>query len=138
MRVLNRAAGLACVVALAAAGAPAHGQELGSAQEIVSCVSDNVPRGDDLRSIKLVTRDRAGTERTIRANVFGRRTAEGHVRLVVRFSEPADLDDSAMLIVGTDSGPEVTLRTLYGEKQISAGQQATQALFDIIKNQPGY
>ena len=120
--------GVSCVSWLVPVG-PAPGAEPQTGDEIVACAAANMPKGDDLRSITMITRDRAGAERILRANVFGRRTASGKLRLVVRFTQPEDLEGSSLLISEQDAGTQVVMHTLFGDKELSGGDQASANLF---------
>ncbi len=103
---------------------------LESSAEIVECVAGNIPEGDELRAITLITRDRSGYERTTQANVFGRRTAEKGRRTLVRFSKPEELDGSALLVIEDASRTEVWMHTPdLGRQRLGSGGDTQVNLF---------
>ena len=123
------ALGCACVAVLTPS-AQAALSAAASPAEVVSCVADNVPKGDDLRAITLISRDRGGIERTTHANVFGRRTPENWRHIVVRFTEPDDLIGSALLLVEDETGVKTWIRTPdVGLRQLVQGGNEQANLF---------
>ncbi len=126
MHVAVFVAALVLVLPLASLAEPS----LESSAEIVECVSGNIPEGDELRAITLITRDRSGYERTTQANVFGRRTAENGRRTLVRFSKPEELDGSALLVVEDAAGTEIWMHTPdLGRQRIGSGGDTQVNLF---------
>ena len=108
-------------------GGTAQAQALGTTDEIVSCVAGNIPKGDELRSITLVT---TGAERVTRADVFGRRTPEGLRRTLVTFSAPEELEGSGMLISEVEGGTEMWIHTPdLGRRRIITGAERGRSLF---------
>lgn len=98
--------------------------------EVVACVARNIPQADELRSVTLVTRDRAGTESTTRARLFGRRTSPHVRRLLVSFSEPEELAGSALLVIEEQGGLEVWIHTPeLGGKRIELDGAEAPSLF---------
>lgn len=115
------------LILLVAAGPP---EPTESVEEIVECISSNVPEGDDLRAVTLVTKDRAGAERVVAASVLGRRTPEGGRNLLVTFTRPEELEGSALLLLQTDEGREAWMHTPeLGRRKLLTGEGQPQNLF---------
>ena len=125
-----RILGIAGIAALLqAATALAQAEDARSAEEIVSCVAANILQGDELRSITLVTRDRAGAERKTRAKVFGRRTSSTS-RTRVRFTAPPDLVGSEILVLQEEDSTELWIHSPdLGRRRLETGEAAGQSLF---------
>ncbi len=130
-RLIIRVLGFAGAAVLLQAGtALAQAEDARSADEIVSCVAANIPHGDELRSITLVTRDRAGAERVTRAMVFGRRTSPTSRRTLVRFSAPPDLVSSGFLVLQEEDSTEIWIHSPdLGRRRVETGEAAGQSLF---------
>ena len=130
-KLIIRVLGFAGVAALLQAGtALAQAEEARSADEIVSCVAANLPQGDEVRSIMLVTRDRAGAERVTRATVFGRRTSSTSRRTLVSFTAPPDLANSGLLILEEEDSTEIWIHSPeLGRRRVETGEAAGQSLF---------
>ncbi len=122
---------LAITGTLLLAATAARGESgLGTAEAVVACVEENVPQGDDLRSITLVTRDRMGAERVTHADVYGRRTAEDYRHLVVRFRQPPDLVGSVLYLEEAELGMKTWIRTPdMGLKEMVQGGEGQSNLF---------
>lgn len=111
MRILTRFVFTASVLwagaglALAAetdASAPAEK----TVEEIISCVTANTPVGDELRSVRLISSTPNGQE-IKQAQIFQRRAENGDRRVLIRFSEPEELEGSSVLIAVNSGEPEV-------------------------------
>ena len=79
--------------------------------EVVSCVRANLPKGDELRAITLVSRDRAGRESVMQASVFARKSETGDRRLLLVLTQPEVLRDSSVLILRTATDEKFWLHT---------------------------
>ncbi len=129
-KLIIRVLGFAGIAALLQAGtALAQAEDARSADEIVSCVAANLPQGDELRSITLVTRDRAGAERRTRATVFGRRTSSTSRRTLVRFTAPPDLANSGLLVLEEEDSTEIWIHSPDLGRRRLEGEAAGQSLF---------
>ncbi len=119
---------LAAVLALAPGGVILAQAEL--QDEILSCVAGNIPEGDELRSITLTTRDRAGVERVTRADIFGRRSGSGSTRTLITMTEPAELEGSAVLILEDPTSTDLWIHAPdVGRKRLEIGTDGAQSLF---------
>ena len=56
-----------------------------------SCLEKNLPETSSVQSIELRARDRSGYEQVLQANVYWKRYPEERNRLLMHFSEPADI-----------------------------------------------
>ena len=130
-KLIIRVLGFAGIAALLQAGtALAQAEDARSADEIVSCVAANIPNGDTLRLITLVTRDRAGAERTTRAMVFGRRTSSTSRRTLVGFTAPPDLVNSGLLVLQEEDNTKIWIHSRdLGRRRLEMGEAAGQSLF---------
>jgi hypothetical protein len=97
-------------VVLAAGFAPPAGGA-SDVDEVVSCVRANLPRGDELRAITLVSRDRTGRESVMQASVFARKTDTGDRRLLLVLTQPEVLRDSSILILRSGSQDRFWMHT---------------------------
>ena len=129
LRSIMQVLGIIGIAALQPGGA-ALAEAPQPSEKIVSCVAANIPRGDELRSIALTTQDRAGVERTIRADVLGRRASSGLRTSLVTFSEPADLDGAAVLIIEREGDTELWIHARdLGRRRVEVQGQQGQNLF---------
>jgi hypothetical protein len=74
-------------------------------------VRGNLPRGDELRAITLVSRDRTGRESVMQASVFARKSDAGDQRLLLVLTQPEVLRDSSVLILRTGGEERFWLHT---------------------------
>jgi hypothetical protein len=79
--------------------------------EVVDCVRANLPRGDELRAITLVSRDRTGRESVMQASVFARKSDAGDRRILLVLTQPEVLKDSSVLILRTATSEKFWLHT---------------------------
>ena len=70
-----------------------------SLEEVIACMERNEPPETSIQTIEMRTRDRVGSERSIRAKIYGKRFEEGLRKLLMRFYEPEDLRGTGMLIL---------------------------------------
>ena len=98
---------LACTLAPLAAPSA----ELETAEQIRACVVANAVGIDNVQAIEMRARDRVGGERRVRANVYVRRDSEGFQRVLVRFTQPEDLDGAAFLLIQRADGNELVVRS---------------------------
>jgi len=106
-----RAFWLAPLCVLIAGGAARPSEAAAEVDEVVSCVRANLPRGDELRAITLVSRDRAGRESVRQASVFARKSDSGDRRVLLVFTQPEVLRDSSVLILRTGTSEQFWLHT---------------------------
>ncbi len=68
--------------------------------EIVrTCAERNMPKSTAVQSIELTARDRSGYEQVLQADVYWKRDAGNHSRLLMHFEEPADVRNARFLII---------------------------------------
>lgn len=80
------------------AGAPESGQE------ISACALRNVPSPDQMRAIRITTRDRMGSQNVTVARVYTHRGTNGLGQVLVRLVEPEEVRDSSLLILEQRDG----------------------------------
>ena len=90
----------ALVATLLAVPAAASADE--TVEDILACMAGNLPTADDLHSLRVATTSRAGQERVTGIDLYGRRGADGSRSLLLRFSQPAELEGASFLIVDED------------------------------------
>ncbi len=130
MRLIHASLGVLLGCAMLGPSAVRAASGLTTAAAVVDCVQANVPMGDDLRSITLITRDRAGGERFTRAEVYARRTAEDYRHMVIRFRQPADLVGSALYLEETELGTKTSIYTPdVGLKELVQGGEGQSSIF---------
>jgi hypothetical protein len=105
-----RSVGLALCFLLVG-GVAQRGVAAAGVDEVVSCVRANLPKGDELRAITLVSRDRTGRESVMQASVFARKTDSGDRRLLLVLTQPEVLRDSSVLILRTATEEKFWLHT---------------------------
>jgi len=67
-----------------------------------SCLEKNLPETSSVQAIELRARDRSGYEQVLQANVYWKRYPEEHNRLLMHFSEPADIRGARFLVIGNE------------------------------------
>jgi outer membrane lipoprotein-sorting protein len=67
--------------------------------EIETCMKQNLPASTMAQSIELRARDRSRYESVLQADVFLKRTDQDNFRVMMHFSEPADIRGARFLIV---------------------------------------
>jgi outer membrane lipoprotein-sorting protein len=68
--------------------------------EIVrTCAEQNMPKSTAVQAIELTARDRSGYEQVLQADVYWKRDAGNHSRLLMHFEEPADVRNARFLII---------------------------------------
>ena len=98
-------------VALACAAAPADSAEVHTAEDVRRCVVEHAPSLSNVQTIRLVSRDRVGAERVVTANIYTRSEAQGLRRILVRFSQPEELDGAAFLLIQREHENELIVRS---------------------------
>ena len=110
------------------AGVATRGWAAGVVEEVVSCVRANLPKGDELRAITLVSRDRAGREQVMQASVFANKTPTGDQRLLLVLSQPEVLRDSSILILRNPSSERFWLHTPQVDRRELTGMARQEGL----------
>jgi hypothetical protein len=114
-----RSVGLALCLLLAG-GAAQRSFAATGVDEVVSCVRANLPKGDELRAVTLVSRDRTGRESVMQASVFARKSDSGDRRLLLVLTQPEVLKDSSVLILRTANEERFWLHTpQLGRKELT-------------------
>ena len=118
-RLLPALAGLLSLAALPAATPAAADAAL---EEVQACMERNTPKRTSTQTLRFRSVDRLGGETQIRAMSYGKLFEDGLRKLVTRFSEPADVRGSALLIEQKEEGNEMFLYTpeLRRTRRISA------------------
>jgi hypothetical protein len=89
----------------------AEGTEPQAPPDPGTCIERNLPEPDNIRAVRVVARDRQGAERVTVARLYGRRTPKGLRQVHVRFVEPANLRDSAVLILEREGENEMYFKS---------------------------
>ncbi len=79
--------------------------------ELRACLARNVPRADDLRSLRMTSVDRAGQERETEMLIFSRQGDNGDRRVLLHFTAPDEVEGSGVLISERNGVPELHLHT---------------------------
>ena len=64
-----------------------------------SCLEQNTPESTSAQTIELRARDRSGYEQVLQANVYWKRFPENRSRILMHFTEPADIRGARFLII---------------------------------------
>ena len=75
-----------------------------TAEDIQACVQENVPERTSEQHFEFTSVDRVGSERSSRAEVFGKRFEDGLRRVLLKFARPDDLRGSAFLMIEHSGG----------------------------------
>ncbi len=92
--------------ALAAEDATA-GSSAASFEEVESCALENLPSNSSVQTVTLTTVDRIGARNTMDAKIYWEKDDEGRSRLLLRFSDPPDMRNSALLMLQRDGGNDL-------------------------------
>lgn len=87
------AAILALLLVAPAAAAP------GTLEEIEACMDANRPQDSSVQVVSIRKHDRIGAVTGMRAKIYWKRSEEGRSRVLMRFSDPPDLRDAALLML---------------------------------------
>ena len=93
---------IAAALAAALCSVPAAAPAAESVDDILACMAGNLPSADDLHSLRVATTSRAGQERVTHIDLYGRRGEAGSRSLLLRFSQPPELEGASFLIVEED------------------------------------
>jgi hypothetical protein len=72
--------------------------------EVRACVQRNAPKTALVQTVELTSTDRAGGERRHEAKLMAKRFEDGLGRVLVRVEEPADVRDTAFLLIQEEGG----------------------------------
>jgi hypothetical protein len=86
--------------------------------DLEHCLTANAPVADDVRVVRITTTTGKGEPAQLQLQTFGRRS-KGARRILVRFADPGELDDSYFLIV--DDGP--TTRYYVNSPELGAARR---------------
>jgi hypothetical protein len=64
-----------------------------------SCLEKNMPETTSVQAIELRARDRSGYEQVLQANVYWKRYPDERNRVLMHFSEPADIRGARFLVI---------------------------------------
>ena len=105
--------GLGVFVAMACLLLPAVGgaAEPKTSSELTACMRRNTPEPDSIRALRIVTRDRVGSERLTVVKLFGRRTEDGRRQIRVQVEEPLELRGDSLLILEEPGGFEMYFKS---------------------------
>jgi len=121
---------LGVLVSLGGSGAlPAAAEAAEVLAPVESCVQRNLPERSTRHAVRFRTVDRTGSARTSSAVIFWRAFEAGS-RTLVRFSEPPDLRDSALLVIreGVRADNLIWVPELMEVRRIS-GRAAAGSMF---------
>ena len=77
--------------------------------EVAQCLEKNLPKKTSLQTVEFRARDRVGAERIIRARIYGKLFDDGFRRALIRFTRPADVNGSALLIIEKEGDNDLFL-----------------------------
>jgi hypothetical protein len=87
------------------ASAPASAQEVAAdVEEVRQCVERNLPAQSAQQDLVLETADKSGSGQRIEATLYWKKDDAGRSRILMRVESPADLRDSAFLVLERESG----------------------------------
>lgn len=121
---------LALALLLWLSPALATAQEL-PLDEVKACSQLVVPEDPRVWTIQLTTRERDGSERLVRGNVFTRQDEQGRRVIVARMTRPEELRDSTVMLLEREGGNEVFVQTpdLEKPKRVSGDEGGSISLF---------
>ncbi len=90
---------------------PLGANEPASPTELTACMRRNMPEPDSVRALRIVARDRVGSERITVVRLYGRRTEEGGRQVLLRVVSPEDLKGDALLILETSTAIEMYFKS---------------------------
>ena len=96
LRTSRRVAGL---VVLGGVLLPASMAGAKTAEEIADCVRENVQARTAVQTVALTVTDRVGVKRTSRAKMYWQRDEDNLSKVLMRFEDPPNLRDSAVLML---------------------------------------
>jgi outer membrane lipoprotein-sorting protein len=113
---------------VAAFVAPAQAEETPEAVE--ACVLRNLPDTTSVQAIELRSRDRSGYEQVLLADVYWKRFGDGRSRVMMYFSEPADIRGARFLII--ENKPEndmyIYMPGLFKVRRVTSRRISTSIL----------
>jgi hypothetical protein len=118
-----------CVVAILLASVTGSAAEL-STEEVRKCMRRNLPERTARQELSFVSRDATGAQRSLDAEFFWKRGAQGLSKVLGRVSAPPDLRGSAFLLIERDGSNEMFsyVPELKRVRRIS-GRQVSGSLF---------
>ena len=90
---------------------PLGANEPASPTELTACMRRNMPEPDSVRALRIVARDRVGSERITVVRLYGRRTEEGSRQVLLRVVSPEELKGDALLILETSAEIEMYFKS---------------------------
>jgi hypothetical protein len=99
-------------------------------EEVESCVEANLPRTASIQTVRLVSRSRAGSERTLAGRIHWKRGEGRQSKALVEIEAPEDMRGSAFLILQKEERSDmfVYLPELRRVRRIS-GRTASGSMF---------
>jgi hypothetical protein len=79
--------------------------------DVTSCVERSIPSPDGIRAVRIVSRDRAGSERVTVARVYHRRADDGLRQVLLRVVEPQELKGTSFLILERSGENEIYFKS---------------------------
>ena len=142
---LQLAALLTTLLLAAPGGARAQQPAAGSLEEARACAERNLPQQTLQLRATFTKVDRVGGERVSRAQVMGKKLADGLHRVVLRFDRPVDVRGTAMLMIETANGPSDFYVFSPDERRVrrvasrgSGGLFGTDFSYDDFENWRGF
>ena len=99
------------VTALLISAPASHADEARTLDEVTACVERSIPRPDGIRAVRIVARDRAGSERVTVARVYSRRADDGLQQLLLRVVRPEELRGTSFLILERPGENEIYFKS---------------------------
>lgn len=91
---------LAAALPLLAGGAAgAADPATATVDDVVACMEENQPRVSSVQTISMNSKDRIGAVTTMHADLYWQKSEEGLSQIHIRFDDPPDLRDSALLML---------------------------------------
>lgn len=123
MRFARRAAAIVCLLLVGLPPAAA----LETVRDIVVCANGNIPQKTFSQMLGISAFDRIGVERRLVARMYGQRTDDDFLNLMVAVQQPEDLAGARYLVRGRDGEDEMhmylpalnTVRRIKGEATAS-------------------
>ena len=83
-----------------------------TADDVVSCMSKNQPEKSAVQTVRMIATDRMGADTATRGKMYWQKGADGLSRIFMRFDEPPDLRDAALLMLEKKDGESDTFMYL--------------------------
>jgi hypothetical protein len=99
------------VAALLISVPASHADEAKTLEDVTACVERSLPTPDGIRAVRIVARDRAGSDRVTVVRVHHRRADDGRRQILLRVVEPKELRGTSFLILERDGENEIYFKS---------------------------